>query len=482
MAFKKKEWKPRQGTGLNKFKIGSNEPVEIINVPDEVTQQGDGFTSDNMNGLEQRIYSGCEGNFYKYYNDISEISDVISGYPGSKVTDIIIRGNTVVLNNVFVSVGSNVNTNTVIPVKLYSQSEVLENTYNIQYAKINNDNGLLGIGTVYDEFEYSSKKLIKKCSQIILSGLTWTLESEASPNVLMYKAELNVIENCDFIVNNGFTRINYDEHFDGNTQQIKIDQYLHITVLRSAITSAGSVNAVLSSLGAEIVIPIQPNVVILDEVPSIRINDTGKTKIGINNALFDVILVDEESRTGLYVSEALGNAIDVGQIVEECNETRTETANALINITADKNYIDGKAAEVTETATSGITQMNAILAQAQDIANVQSYKMTLTGGWAASTLPGVYLYVIGKLAVLMGRLQSPDVAGVTPIANPICTLPEGIKPLYTMETDIISSAKVNNLPDIHVIQLGKSSGTLVPYADTYKANTTYSFSFTFLIE
>lgn len=201
------------------------------------------------------------------------------------------------------------------------------------------------------------------------------------------------------------------------------------------------------------------------------------------------IVLEKAAEAGNYAqqTEARYNQVntmyqDVLNKAMQVTSDKNTVISAKEEVTADKNYIDTKASEVSETATSGITQMNAMLAQAQDIANVQSYKLTLTGGWAASTLPGVYLYVIGKLAVLMGRLQSPDVAGLTPIANPICTLPEGIKPLYTMETDIISSAKVNNLPDIHVLQLGKSSGTLVPYADTYKATTTYSFSFTFLIE
>ena len=53
--FEKKSWKPRLGVGLNKYSIDNSDPVSVINIPDSVTQPGDAFSSENMNGLEQRI-------------------------------------------------------------------------------------------------------------------------------------------------------------------------------------------------------------------------------------------------------------------------------------------------------------------------------------------------------------------------------------------------------------------------------------------
>lgn len=55
-SFTPKTWLARQGTGLNKFRIG-NEVAEITPHPDSITQAGDQFTAANMNDLEQRISS-----------------------------------------------------------------------------------------------------------------------------------------------------------------------------------------------------------------------------------------------------------------------------------------------------------------------------------------------------------------------------------------------------------------------------------------
>lgn len=60
MAFVKKTWKGRQGTGLNKFSIGGATPVTVINQPDLVTEQGDALSAGNLNDLENRIYTAFE--------------------------------------------------------------------------------------------------------------------------------------------------------------------------------------------------------------------------------------------------------------------------------------------------------------------------------------------------------------------------------------------------------------------------------------
>ena len=55
MAFVKKTWKGRQGTGLNKFSIGGASPVTIVNQPDTLTEAGDALSAGNLNDLETRI-------------------------------------------------------------------------------------------------------------------------------------------------------------------------------------------------------------------------------------------------------------------------------------------------------------------------------------------------------------------------------------------------------------------------------------------
>lgn len=64
MAFEKRTWLARIGTGLNKFIIGAkdaNNKQTLENSPDSVTQQGDVISADNLNDLEDRIEAGLDG-------------------------------------------------------------------------------------------------------------------------------------------------------------------------------------------------------------------------------------------------------------------------------------------------------------------------------------------------------------------------------------------------------------------------------------
>ncbi len=60
--FQTKQWKARQGTGLNKFSIDGGVPVSLVNKPDQITVPGDAFSEENMNDLEQRIAIACVEN------------------------------------------------------------------------------------------------------------------------------------------------------------------------------------------------------------------------------------------------------------------------------------------------------------------------------------------------------------------------------------------------------------------------------------
>ena len=61
MAFLKRTWLARIGTGLNKFIIGDKDSEgkqTLTNSPDSVTQQGDVISAENLNDLEDRIEAG----------------------------------------------------------------------------------------------------------------------------------------------------------------------------------------------------------------------------------------------------------------------------------------------------------------------------------------------------------------------------------------------------------------------------------------
>ena len=63
MAFIKRTWLARIGTGLNKFIIGAlggDGKQTLTNSPDSVSQQGDVISADNLNDLENRIGDGFD--------------------------------------------------------------------------------------------------------------------------------------------------------------------------------------------------------------------------------------------------------------------------------------------------------------------------------------------------------------------------------------------------------------------------------------
>lgn len=55
MAYKKHEWKARQGTGLNKFRDQDGKLYEFTSVPDSVSQPGTPFSAEWMNEMEEGI-------------------------------------------------------------------------------------------------------------------------------------------------------------------------------------------------------------------------------------------------------------------------------------------------------------------------------------------------------------------------------------------------------------------------------------------
>lgn len=97
MAFVKRTWLARIGTGLNKFIIGdkdANNKQTLTNSPDSVTQEGDVISADNLNDLESRIEAGMNSmKLTKVWEnpDPDETFEDKSVILNSKVTDVVIE-------------------------------------------------------------------------------------------------------------------------------------------------------------------------------------------------------------------------------------------------------------------------------------------------------------------------------------------------------------------------------------------------------
>lgn len=83
MAFERRTWLARIGTGLNKFIIGAKDAggkQTLTNSPDSVTQQGDVISADNLNDLEERIEDGLNEKV-----DPTDLNDALAGMKLTKV-------------------------------------------------------------------------------------------------------------------------------------------------------------------------------------------------------------------------------------------------------------------------------------------------------------------------------------------------------------------------------------------------------------
>ena len=116
MAFEKRTWLARIGTGLNKFIIGekdANDKQTLVNSPDSVTQQGDVISAENLNDLEERIADGfddTETSLTAMVNEnIAQVRSEIEGVPNYATSTF---------NTVFDSASYGVNYQTVYSVLL----------------------------------------------------------------------------------------------------------------------------------------------------------------------------------------------------------------------------------------------------------------------------------------------------------------------------------------------------------------------------
>jgi hypothetical protein len=81
MAFEKRTWLARIGTGLNKFIIGdkdANNKQTLTNSPDTVTQQGDVISADNLNDLEDRIDDEFTSHDTRIANNTTAIGNLVT--------------------------------------------------------------------------------------------------------------------------------------------------------------------------------------------------------------------------------------------------------------------------------------------------------------------------------------------------------------------------------------------------------------------
>lgn len=76
MAYNKKVWKDRIGTGLDKYLVGvadSRGRKTITSSPDSITQEGDVLNAESMNDLEDRIYN----EFKLVWQTIGQLGDLL---------------------------------------------------------------------------------------------------------------------------------------------------------------------------------------------------------------------------------------------------------------------------------------------------------------------------------------------------------------------------------------------------------------------
>ena len=143
MAFVKRTWLARIGTGLNKFIIGdkdANNKQTLTNSPDTVTQQGDVISAENLNDLEDRID-----------NEFTADATLIASKADKTYVDtqLATKQNTLTFDDVPTSGSNN-------PVKsggIYTALSGKQNTLTFDDVPTQNSNNPVKSGGIYTELE-----------------------------------------------------------------------------------------------------------------------------------------------------------------------------------------------------------------------------------------------------------------------------------------------------------------------------------------
>lgn len=121
MAFIKKTWLARLGTGLNKFTVNGGNKVALDSAPDTITQEGTPLSAQNMNDLEDRIetaFTGVDTDLTNLAGNFAQIETTPSTHNYSVGDLLVFNGilykvTTAIATNDALVVGSNIQAQTV---------------------------------------------------------------------------------------------------------------------------------------------------------------------------------------------------------------------------------------------------------------------------------------------------------------------------------------------------------------------------------
>lgn len=122
MAFIKKTWLARLGTGLNKFTVNNSaSKISLDSAPDSITQEGTPLSAQNMNDLEGRIetaFTGVDTDLTHLAGNFAQIETTPSTHNYSVGDMLVFNGilykvTTAIATNDALVVGSNIEAQTV---------------------------------------------------------------------------------------------------------------------------------------------------------------------------------------------------------------------------------------------------------------------------------------------------------------------------------------------------------------------------------
>lgn len=303
MGFIKKVWKARKGEGLNKFSIEGENPVSIVNMPDNITQAGDAFTADNMNGLEKRIAEGCEDKIYKIYSAMGQ-SSIIETLPSSNVIDINIKGETVIASGKFVSIGVSTDIGIEIPIQILTTTGKKEATYTAKYYA--NGDGLLSVGNVCDELSYKDKEVTKRCEQIKLADLDWEVAVQGSSVTVFSNSNGDFLEGADYLVTPEFSKgYNYVTMSEFPNQILLEDGKIYISISNAE----NNVKDYLANTQTQLIYVKKNPYTYLVQIDEIIANSAGRFVVNIDRATYEVVVFDKSNNSGGYFQTLYKNKV-----------------------------------------------------------------------------------------------------------------------------------------------------------------------------
>lgn len=234
MAFIKKTWLARLGTGLNKFTVNGGNKVTLDSAPDSITQEGTPLSAQNMNDLEGRIetaFTGVDTALTGIDTDLTNLAGNFAQIETTPSTHNYSVGDMLVFNGILYKVITAIATNDALVVGSNIEAQTVASA-------------IMNINSITYEWHSDSSWCIQFSSGFCLQGGKISLNGSDNYSVSLHKA----YKNTDYLIFNQAVSKNTSIALDAIISTFSFDVTVISFKLRCAWMGVSSMGVIGSDM------------------------------------------------------------------------------------------------------------------------------------------------------------------------------------------------------------------------------------------